>query len=632
MKPYIKHIKRIVPAAVGAAALLFSAHAALLEDGGITENLDRTALQVKGESGKILFENIGTLDGTPVSNVAVETVQGENRTQLPVENWKWDNQTVGVDWLLVIDVSDSMRKGSDNRNYLKEAIRVANHMVDTLADMDTVRVLASAADMKDLGQAKPGHEGELRRSLADLDGQASKRNLQGNATTAFLQQTKSYLLSHRAESNRAVSVIVFSDGDDDGSAEGSLSELVAAAKEAKVHVSSVAFWNGAKNKGTNILSSLSENTGGVHTDFDTARKDYVPFCRKAARLEHKGQGAFRITRPNGEFERLEVKCFSRQGSAAHCAMLIMTRAQVEKAVPTPQEQPAAPAEPSYEKEEAALKAVMELMPPALNATKAVADAENAQANDERLKKLVEKAKKAIEPLLPRVQELKKMDAANVEKVVNKAKEKPGVTQEEKTFLDALLNLCKNSTVSEVKVEHVRKLLGRDEDWPSPAPKPVPPTSFWKQSWTWIGIGVFVLLAGLFVSFWRRKKALEKLSIEKEDGQQDAGPDTGKTVVVRRPSLPVLAKIKMIDGEQAWEISKTLVNIGRGKDNDICIKDSSVSSHHCALKCQRGGSWIITDLGSANGIYFKNRVEQEVELHDGDIFQLGRVSLRFTLHS
>lgn len=622
--------------AMGAASLLFCANAALQENGGITENLDRSAIQVKGESDKILFEGMGTEDGISLSNVSVETIQGENRTQLPVENWKWEDQTVGVDWLVFIDVSDSMRKAPNNRVYLKEALKVVNHMVDTLADRDTLRVLASAADVQDLGVAKPGHETELHSALENMDKNAAKRNIQGNATTAFLQQANSYLLSNSAETGRVLSVVIFSDGDDDGSAEGALNELKATAQEKKIHVNSVAFWQGAKNKGTNILANLSQNTHGSYTDFDSAQKDYVPFCRKIARIEHKGQGSFRISRPQGEFERLEVKGFNRQGGNVPTAKLVMTRAQLETvapAPPAPQTQPAAPAEP--DKEEICLQEVMKLMPAALKATQDVAQAENVQAKEERMKTLVNKAKKAVANLLPKVKELKKMDVAKVEKAINKAKEKPGVTQEEKNFLDALLNLCKNSTITEVTEKDVRALLGRDEDWPecSGTTPPPPPAPFWKKAWLWVSVGILALLAGLFVMFRRKKKAAEALAEKEAKEAQEAAENAAdeKTVVVRHPR-PTLARLQEVDGEHGWEITQPLVTIGRNKDNDICIKDSSVSSHHCAVKYQRGGTWIISDLGSANGIFIRNRIEQEAELHDGDIFQLGRVSLRFTLPS
>ena len=73
-----------------------------------------------------------------------------------------------------------------------------------------------------------------------------------------------------------------------------------------------------------------------------------------------------------------------------------------------------------------------------------------------------------------------------------------------------------------------------------------------------------------------------------------------------------------------EGSKT---IGRGGENDIALADWEVSRSHARMSLQNS-TWVIEDLGSANGIIFSGkRVIQKV-LKSGDSFQVGGITLHF----
>lgn len=50
---------------------------------------------------------------------------------------------------------------------------------------------------------------------------------------------------------------------------------------------------------------------------------------------------------------------------------------------------------------------------------------------------------------------------------------------------------------------------------------------------------------------------------------------------------------------------TTVIIGRKSDCDVSIKDPAVSGRHAKLT-KFGDSYVIQDLGSTNGIYYKDR--------------------------
>src|SRR5271165_329645 len=78
------------------------------------------------------------------------------------------------------------------------------------------------------------------------------------------------------------------------------------------------------------------------------------------------------------------------------------------------------------------------------------------------------------------------------------------------------------------------------------------------------------------------------------------------------------------------ITKTAVRIGRKQDNDLVMKNDSVSSHHAEI-LKRGDKFIIADLGAANGVFVMGKRVEKIALENGDIIELGEVRLRFTLN-
>jgi CRP-like cAMP-binding protein len=70
-----------------------------------------------------------------------------------------------------------------------------------------------------------------------------------------------------------------------------------------------------------------------------------------------------------------------------------------------------------------------------------------------------------------------------------------------------------------------------------------------------------------------------------------------------------------------------VSIGRSPENDITLVDYNVSRTHARVSFQKG-SWVVEDLGSANGIIFAGERVVSRSLKPGDIFQIGESSLAF----
>jgi hypothetical protein len=71
-------------------------------------------------------------------------------------------------------------------------------------------------------------------------------------------------------------------------------------------------------------------------------------------------------------------------------------------------------------------------------------------------------------------------------------------------------------------------------------------------------------------------------------------------------------------------------MGRSRRCDVLVDDPNVSRKHAEIR-PRGGSWVLTDLGSTNGSRLNGRRLEEPEvLKPGDEIELGTTILRFEL--
>lgn len=69
-------------------------------------------------------------------------------------------------------------------------------------------------------------------------------------------------------------------------------------------------------------------------------------------------------------------------------------------------------------------------------------------------------------------------------------------------------------------------------------------------------------------------------------------------------------------------------VGRHQDADLLLQAAEISRKHAALLLQNDQLWV-QDLNSSNGTFVNDiRIEQEVQLHDGDFVQFA--SLKFSV--
>jgi Protein of unknown function (DUF3662)/FHA domain len=73
-----------------------------------------------------------------------------------------------------------------------------------------------------------------------------------------------------------------------------------------------------------------------------------------------------------------------------------------------------------------------------------------------------------------------------------------------------------------------------------------------------------------------------------------------------------------------------VTMGRSRQCEVMVDDPNVSRQHAEIR-PRGGSWVVTDLGSTNGSRLNGRrLEQPTVLKPGDEIELGTTTLTFAL--
>jgi hypothetical protein len=86
---------------------------------------------------------------------------------------------------------------------------------------------------------------------------------------------------------------------------------------------------------------------------------------------------------------------------------------------------------------------------------------------------------------------------------------------------------------------------------------------------------------------------------------------------------------VIDGRR-MVVGPAGATIGRSRQCDIVIDDPNVSREHAEVR-PRGGSWVLSDLGSTNGSSLNgHQIEGAEVLRAGDEIELGTSAIRFEL--
>lgn len=82
--------------------------------------------------------------------------------------------------------------------------------------------------------------------------------------------------------------------------------------------------------------------------------------------------------------------------------------------------------------------------------------------------------------------------------------------------------------------------------------------------------------------------------------------------------------------QSCELPNGTWTLGRSQENQIVIRDESVSGRHCELLVY-GSEVIVRELGSRNGTFVQGiRVKAQSGIRHGDEVRFGAVEVRFLI--
>src|SRR5207237_9534219 len=94
---------------------------------------------------------------------------------------------------------------------------------------------------------------------------------------------------------------------------------------------------------------------------------------------------------------------------------------------------------------------------------------------------------------------------------------------------------------------------------------------------------------------------------------------------------VYARLKVLDADGTEHVMHaTALRLGRSADNDVTLRNDSISRHHAEIHRTRDGSFAITDLGAGNGVLVNGEKVARAPLKHEDIIELGEVRLRFLI--
>ena len=100
-------------------------------------------------------------------------------------------------------------------------------------------------------------------------------------------------------------------------------------------------------------------------------------------------------------------------------------------------------------------------------------------------------------------------------------------------------------------------------------------------------------------------------------------------VVQAAPAALVAILKDGSDGRTYPLGSESTDLGR-TEGDVVLGDDPYLSNRHARVTLRGGTWVIRDLDSVNGIYV--RIREPVEVRDGDMILIGQQVLRFEVLS
>jgi hypothetical protein len=123
-------------------------------------------------------------------------------------------------------------------------------------------------------------------------------------------------------------------------------------------------------------------------------------------------------------------------------------------------------------------------------------------------------------------------------------------------------------------------------------------------------------------------------------QPEASEASGRTMIYstagrvvepleERAHVQVHTALLLLD-DKRMVVGPAGATLGRSRQCDVVLSDQNVSRQHAEIR-PRGGSWVLTDLGSTNGTVLNGRrVDRPEVIKQGDQIELGTSVITFEL--
>jgi hypothetical protein len=146
----------------------------------------------------------------------------------------------------------------------------------------------------------------------------------------------------------------------------------------------------------------------------------------------------------------------------------------------------------------------------------------------------------------------------------------------------------------------------------------------------LGLGEF----GIQTRVVQPEQGLEEESVpaaQEESGRTMIYSTAGRVAepLEERARARQTTALLLVDGKR-MVVGPAGATLGRSRECDIVLDDPNVSRQHAEIR-PRGGSWVLTDLGSTNGSSLNHRrINGPEVIKPGDEIEVGTSTIRFDL--
>ena len=138
-----------------------------------------------------------------------------------------------------------------------------------------------------------------------------------------------------------------------------------------------------------------------------------------------------------------------------------------------------------------------------------------------------------------------------------------------------------------------------------------------ETWLWyvIPVALFILMALTIFTFSMMLRRQNK--------------NTENTVSLPEVK-PYAFLISQDETKIIYPIIRTTCRLGRSSNNEITLRDVSVSRCHAEIHLDNGDEFTLIDLNSLNGVFVNHEKIGRYRIKEDDIIEIGDINLRFSL--